>query len=207
MPGEQYSIGLQGETPRSATLQQNLLIAAVNTENQPNRATVRQLVRDALCELLAKQLGCQATEICLQSIPGQAIRLDRPQTAIGLSVSHETGLSVLAIHLTGPVGIDLLRTTEAPFRADEIPQLARDYLGPEIARQIAALPLEMQTASFAQAWTRLESRLKCLNQGLQEWRPALEQALNQCACFGLQLPSGFVGTLAVPLAIDASRNA
>jgi 4'-phosphopantetheinyl transferase len=188
-------------------LRAKLIIAAVNTEKLPNRAAARQLVRHALCELLAKHLGCQATEITLRSAPGQPIRLDRPGTAIGLSVSHEPGLSVLAIHLAGPIGIDLIRIKEATVWQEDIPRLAVDYLGPEIADRLGAQPLDRQIASFGQAWTTLESRLKCLNRELQEWTPTLERQLKQCASFDLQLPAAYVGTLAVPLATGASRNA
>lgn len=57
MFGELLPIGLKPEACLSATLRQNLIVAAVNTEKLPNRAAARQLVRDALCQLLARPLG------------------------------------------------------------------------------------------------------------------------------------------------------
>lgn len=186
---------------------ENLLIAAVNSEKTPNRESARRLVRRALCSLLGEYLACPAQDIRLISTPGQPIRLDRTGTRIGLSISHEPGLSLIAINPVGPVGIDLIRLTAITTLDDEIPRLAQDYLGPEIAAQLAALPLDERATGFANAWTRLEAGLKCLNKGLEEWSPALQRAVQNCHSRPLQLPTGYVGSLTVLAPRTASRSA
>ena len=206
MTGQTLIIGRWPNDRPSFATGQNLLIATVDTKKTLNRDAARRLVRSALCELLGRHLGSSAADIELVSTPGQPIRLNKAGTSIGLSVSHESDLSVLAIHLAGPIGIDLLRISAAPVWQADIPHLARDYLGAEIAEQLAARPLGEQGIGFAEAWTSLEARLKCLNKGLQEWHPTRQRELSRCACFHLKLPAGLVGTVAVPLAKSAGRN-
>ena len=184
----------------------NLLIAAVNSEKAPNRAAARRLVRHALSDILAAHLDCLPADVRLISTPGQALRLDLAGTTIGLSVSHAAGLSLLAIHLTGPVGIDLMPSVSTPDWLKEIPRLAHDYLGPQVAAQLAALPLDEQAASFAAAWTKLEASLKCRGVGLDEWRTAPQEAIHHCQSFSLCLPAGLIGSLALPAPKSASQN-
>ncbi|NTV10021.1 MAG: 4'-phosphopantetheinyl transferase superfamily protein [Zoogloea sp.] len=178
--------------------QHGLLIIAVDTQHSTQREEARRLVRAALAELLGAHLGCPAAAVRLVSHPGQPLRLDRPDTRIGLSVSHEPGLSLAVAHLAGPVGIDLLQVPRDPGWLAEIPLLARDYLGPEIAAQIAALPADERAFRFAREWTALEAGLKCLGSGLDEWSPALQQRLAGCRRHRLQLPGDHVGAVAVP---------
>ena len=184
----------------------NLLIAAVNSEKTPNRVDARRLVRRALSDILAAHLSCLPADVRLISTLGQALRLDLPGTTIGLSVSHAPGLSLLAIHLNGPVGIDLMPSFTTPDWLEEIPRLAQDYLGPQVAAQLAALPLDKQGASFAAAWTRLEASLKCRGVGLDEWRTAPQKDLHHCHSFSLCLPAGLIGSLALPAPKSASQN-
>lgn len=185
---------------------ENLLVAAVNSEKTPNRESARRLVRRALCSLLGEYLACPAQDIRLISTPGQPIRLDQAGTKIGLSISHEPGLSLIAINPAGPVGIDLIRLTSITALGDEIPRLTQDYLGPKIAAQLAALPLNERASGFADAWTRLEAGLKCLNKGLAEWSPAVQRDLSACPSLRLQLPAGYLGSLALPAPKNASRS-
>jgi 4'-phosphopantetheinyl transferase len=167
---------------------QDLLIVAVDTPDTPIRDAARQLVRAALRDILG--------DVELISLPGQPIRLARPGNAVGISISHETGQSLLAIHRSGPVGIDLLRIGGAHDWQPEIPLLARNYLGPKSARRIAGLSSTAQVAGFAQAWTAHEARLKCLGLVLEEWSPALEVELSCCCVQQLALPAGLVGSVA-----------
>lgn len=194
------------EDGASPAITGNLLIAAVNSEKTPNRVDARRLVRRAISDILARHLGSPPADIRLISTPGQALRLDLADTAIGLSVSHAPGLSLLAIHLTGPVGIDLMPSVATPDWLEEIPRLAQDYLGPQIAAQLAALPLDEQATSFAAAWTRLEASLKCRGVGLDEWRTAPQKDLHHCQSFSLCLPAGLIGSLALPAPKSASQN-
>ena len=174
--------------PSSFDKSQDLLIVAVNTKNTSIRESARQLVRTVLREMLG--------DVKLISTPGQPLRLAGQDSQPGISVSHERGLSLLAIHFSGPVGVDLLRIGEPAGWQTEIPTLAVDYLGPEIAQRIARLPPPEQLAQFAQAWTDHEARLKCRGSGLEEWSHALENGLSPYGVQCLALPAGFVGAVA-----------
>jgi 4'-phosphopantetheinyl transferase len=171
---------------------QDLLIVAVDTKNTPIRESARQRVRSVLREILG--------DVELISIPGQPIRLTGRDSPVGISVSHEKGLSLLAVRRSGPVGIDLLRTPDSADWQTQIPRLALDYLGPKLAQRIAGLPHEEQMAQFAQAWTEHEASLKCQGRALEEWSAALEENLSPCCVQQLALPAGYVGALATRLA-------
>lgn len=184
--------------PTSFDQTQNLLVVTVDTPNTSIRDSARQRVRTVLREIL----GGLRQDIELISLPGQPIRLVQQNSPIGISVSHEAGLSLLAINFSGPVGVDLMQLPEDPDWLMQIPALASDYLGPQSARQLAVVPLEMQLSSFAAAWTRHEARLKCLGLGLQEWQPALEEDLSNCRVQPLLLPAGYVGAVARAKAVE-----
>ena len=166
----------------------NLLIVAVDTPDTPIRDRARLQVRQALRDLLGDE------EIL--SLPGQAIRLARQGRSTGISVSHEAGLSLLAVNFAGPVGIDLMRPPESADWFEQIPALAGDYLGPQIVQKLAGLPAKAQIQHFAEIWTQHEACLKCLGLGLEEWQPALAQRLSACRVEPLVLPGAYVGAVA-----------
>ena len=167
---------------------QNLLIVAVNTENTAIRDAARQQVRQVLRELLGDEP--------LVSTPGQAIRVARPGSKIGISVSHEARLSLVAVNFAGPVGIDLMRPLASADWHEQIPTLAHDYLGPRVAQHLASFPAAEQIRYFAEAWTQHEARLKCFGLGLEEWHPALAERLSACRVEPLTLPGGYIGAVA-----------
>lgn len=173
-----------------------LLILAINTPPTPIRDTARQLVRSALRETLAPLLACAAPEVALISSPGRAIRLACPGRQIGLSASHEAGLSLAALHLDGPVGVDLLSLGQVAALDDQLRQLASDYLGPKAAQRLAALPAAQARGGFAMAWVAFEAGLKCLGLELTEWSPERQSLLDGCTTRALELPLGFVGAVA-----------
>lgn len=174
-----------------------LLVISVATPNSTQRDAARAQLRGALREVLGLQLDCTPEAVNLLSVPGQALRVELPghgingRVGIGLSASHEAGLSVAAIRQGGPVGIDIMRI--AP--AFDWQPLARDYLGPQALRRIATQPEPDQPQAFAQEWTRLEASLKCLGIGLQEWTPALAQQLESCHFMALDMPVGLCGAV------------
>jgi len=174
--------------PTSFARTQDLLIVAIETPHTPIRDTARRLVRTVLREILG--------DVELISTPGQAIRLARTDSPIGISVSHESGLSLLAINYLGPVGIDLFRIPDDPDWASQIQALASDYLGPKLARQMTDLAPQERVKNFAQAWTAHEARLKCLGLALAEWSSKLEASLAEFRAQPLALSAGYVGTVA-----------
>lgn len=170
-----------------------LHILRVRTPETPQRDRARQLVRQALSASLARLLAVGEETVSLISNPGEPIRLAAPWDHIGLSISHEPGLSLAAINLNGAVGIDLLRVG---LPLAEIAALAGDYLGPAEAKAIAGTPLPRRQEAFALAWTRLEAKLKCLTLPLSEWTPALAAQLATCTVAELAVPAGWVAAVA-----------
>ncbi|QRM18361.1 4'-phosphopantetheinyl transferase superfamily protein [Dechloromonas sp. TW-R-39-2] len=166
---------------------EGLIVIAVDTPETPIRDTARQRLRQALSEVLAEQ----GIDHRLIAEAGRPLRLER-HPEIGLSCTHEPGLSLVAIHFNGPVGIDLMRLDAGLPDTTEIRQLASDYLGPGMAQRLLADP-----QAFAATWTAHEASLKCLGLALEEWTPALAERLAQCHCMQLALPASHVGTLCV----------
>ena len=185
-------LGLLGSAGSGAAAE--LVVISVATPDSTLRDAARAQMRDALREVLSLQLGCTPESVVLQSIPGQPLRVEQPSHGknIGLSISHEAGLSVAALRRNGPVGVDILRI--AP--AFDWQAVARDYLGPQAVRRIASQPEPEQPLAFAGEWTRLEAGLKCLKLALQEWTPALAQRLESYRLMALDLPSGLCGAVA-----------
>jgi 4'-phosphopantetheinyl transferase len=172
-----------------------LHLCCIETPETPLREGARRIVRGALRETLASLLPAAGESLALISVPGQPIRLAPPWADIGLSVSHEPGLSLLAINLDGPVGVDLLRVAAMPADIDAV---ARDYLGPDTARALAMLPAGQRRRAFARAWTRFEARLKCRALDLREWTPRIAEWLAACCVTDLVMPAGWMGAVAVP---------
>lgn len=180
-----------------APARQDLLVLALHTPDTPHRDKARGLARSALVQILGTYLDCPPDAVALASVPGQPLRLDLPGTRIGLSLSHEPGMSLAAIHLSGPVGVDLMAVPPDPVWRHDIPALARDYLGPAAAEMLATSPPQQQPGCFAQAWTQLEASLKCLGEPLQEWTPALHRRLSACRCYRLELSTSLVGAVSI----------
>jgi 4'-phosphopantetheinyl transferase len=171
-------------------------VLAIPTPETTIRDIARDCVRQVLREALGILLGLPPEHVPLISQPGQAIRLAPPWTNIGLSVSHEPGLSLAAIHLRGPVGVDLVHVGKNPAWLADWQSVTHDYLGPRAAERIASQSPDHLAHAFANEWTRAEACLKCHGMQLQEWAPALERRLMRCRLFALDLPSGFIGMLA-----------
>jgi 4'-phosphopantetheinyl transferase len=168
----------------------------VGVAGQTGRDAARRTIREALLAALAAASGLPPARIALHAAPGEApfalLGDDAPRRA-WLSISHDGALSVAAIGLARPVGIDVTRVVEFP----DWQAVARDYLGPDIAAQLSSLPSPARPRAFARAWSEREARLKCLGIGLAEWDAGVEGQLAACRCQALDLPEGYVGWLAV----------
>lgn len=173
-------------------------LMAIPTPADLRREAVRRIVRQALAQRLAGLLDTGVEELgSLIGPPGQAPRLAAPWSRVGLSLSHEPGLSLAAVRLHGPVGIDLVRLGAA---LPELARLSRDYLGPATAAMLAARPEAERQTAFAAAWTTHEARLKCLGLALDEWSPALARRLAHCRAAPLTLPENCHQVAAVAIA-------
>jgi len=171
------------------------VVLMVATPDTTVRDEARALVRTALRDYLAPLIGCAPAAVPLQIEPGQSPRLALADRPLHLSISHEAGLTLAALRSGGKVGVDLMRTAEAPLPDWEA--LAHDYLGPEVMDQLIGLDAAERPHGFARAWTRHEAALKCLGLPLQEWTPALARALASCEVAVLALPDGYIGALAL----------
>jgi 4'-phosphopantetheinyl transferase len=167
----------------------------VGVRGQPDRATARRTIRAALLEALAETSGLPPARIRLCGAPGEApyAVLDAGRQ-IPLSISHDGDVSVAALRLDGgAVGIDLMRVTDIP----DWQAVAHDYLGPACAAALARMPAHVRAAAFARAWSAREARLKCRGLALAEWRMEDEPGLLACPCRALEVPDGYVGSVAL----------
>ena len=154
------------------------------------RLEARQRIRAAVRAAAAQWLKMDIESISVESTPGAPPRLLLAGRAAGLSLTHDEGISLAAIHLHGAVGIDVMRVQDIPDWAN----LARDYLGPQVAGELAACPDAQRPLRLAQAWTAREAALKCAGLPLMEWDGvALNYKVQHIA-----LQDGFVAMLATP---------
>jgi 4'-phosphopantetheinyl transferase len=181
-----------GPLPRDCD---GLIVIGIVTPPSTLRHQARGLTRTALREVLGALLGRDATSVALDFQPSQPPRVDLPDCPIGLSVSHEAGLSVAAINLQGPVGVDLLQVQPVP----DWQALARDYLGLATAARLARLSPASLPLALAEAWTKMEATSKCLGLPLEEWHADRERLLARCRTLPLDLPASLAGAVAVGL--------
>jgi 4'-phosphopantetheinyl transferase len=173
-------------------------LALLGVRGQSDREAARLRIRAALTTALAVHFGIDAGRIALHSPQGVApwavVALDAGDQWVALSISHDGDISVAAYSFNGAVGIDVMPIVPVPdWRA-----VARDYLGPEAARKLAARSDGERDAAFAHAWSEHEARLKCLGLQLAEWCEERIVALQACRCLSLALPDGYVGYVALP---------
>lgn len=154
----------------------------------PSRMEARTRLRRAVREAAAQWLKVDIESIAVESTPGDPPRLLLAGRAAGLSLTHDEGISLAAIHLHGAVGVDVMRVQDVPDWAN----LARDYLGPQVAGELAACPDVQRPLRLAQAWTAREAALKCAGLPLMEWDGV---ALN-CHLQAVETPQNFVAMLA-----------
>ncbi|NVI84425.1 4'-phosphopantetheinyl transferase superfamily protein [Janthinobacterium sp. BJB401] len=152
------------------------------------RLEARLRIRDAVREAMATWLKMDIEAISVESTPGAPPRLLFPGGVAGLSFSHDEGISLAAIGLHGPVGIDVMRVQDIPDWLN----LARDYLGPQVTAELVACTDAQRPLALAQAWTAREAVLKCAGLPLAEWSGVAPA----CRLQALALPALYVSTLA-----------
>jgi 4'-phosphopantetheinyl transferase len=167
----------------------------IGIQDLAEREAARLAIRAAIVAELAAMSGLPPQRIALHGEPGEVpfALLDAPggQRRAWLAISHDGALSVAAISLRGAVGIDVQRILDIP----DWQPLARDYLGPDLAALLSALPAPERPHALARAWSEREARLKYLGRELVEWSAEDERALGACRCLPLLLPEGYAGAL------------
>lgn len=173
-------------------------LALLGVREQSDREAARLRIRAVLTAALADHFGIDAGRIALHSPQGVApwavVTLDAGDQRVALSITHDGDISVAAYCLSGAVGIDIMSIVPVP----DWESVARDYLGADAARKLAARSEGERDAAFAHAWSEHEARLKCLGLQLSEWCDERAVALQACRCFPLALPENYVGYVALP---------
>lgn len=177
-----------------ATASDGLLLVGVRGNG--HRPEARLAIRQALREALAGLAGVPTEAVLIGSGPGRAPAVEfaaPPRIAApGISISHDGLLSLAAINLRGPVGVDLMIEQDIPdWRA-----VAADYLGPAEAARLAAYPVHLRAGELARAWTGREARLKCLGLQLTEWSAHCPAGDARIVSRSADLPPGYCGTVA-----------
>lgn len=149
------------------------------------RESLRHAVHQSICSTLAEVLQCDARQLSVQRMPGQAPMLllgGSVHAAIRLSVAYAGASALWAWSDRAAIGVDV---QAAPAEADgndaEWHAVARQFIGPA-AQALAPLQGTALRAAFAQQWAQLEARLKCAGLPLSESdaRPAGWDAGVQC---------------------------
>lgn len=173
-------------------------VAVIGIQDQSDRDLARRAIREAIVAELATLSGLPSQRIALHTPEGQVpyALLDTPsgQQRAWIAISHDGALSLAAISLHGPVGIDVTLVMDIP----DWEPVARDYLGPQVAAALAALPAAGRAEAFARAWSEREARLKYLGRELIEWSVDGDAELAGCRCLFLDLPPGYIGVLTLP---------
>lgn len=186
------------EWPNDASklrVENGLLVIALRTSLTTKREEARQRIRIVIQEALALLLNCAASEIRLLSQAGQAIKLADADHKIGLSISHESGISLATFNMNGQVGIDLIAIDSIPEHA-ELLTITTEYLGVKVAEYISKQPVEAQKKVFAMFWTAFEASLKLKGETLVEWSAVRDAQLKNIRTIRLNLAEGFIGALA-----------
>ena len=171
-----------------------VFVISIGTTETNDRRLARQQIRTALTEALGVLLDSDPLQFNLAVTSGQPPRIHG--TSIGLSLSHESGLSVAAIHLDGAIGIDIVRRDIVAAAESDWRRLAHDYLGPAASERIEQSNPTHRLDCFSQEWTTREARLKCSGSALVEWINQPDP-LTHLAEQYLDLPTPYIGTLVV----------
>jgi phosphopantetheine--protein transferase-like protein len=171
--------------------------------------------------LLSKQLSTNAKDIEIEAGPNGKPQLagqyrDRAQ----FSLSHTQWLAAVAVSKNVPVGIDL----EYIDPALEIDLIAPSVLTEAELQTFESLTHRNRLRYFYELWVRKEAVLKCLGIGFTVeprhvevghpvWHATelrIHKVVTNIELLDLQLPAGYVGTLAVlpttPFKIDLPKQ-
>jgi 4'-phosphopantetheinyl transferase len=124
----------------------------------------RQEVRAALRRITTAWSGSTGDQIALIETPrGPVWDGELAGHSLALSLSYTDRNAWIGLRRGGAIGVDAMTIAAIP----EAEAVGRLYLGPPAWGAIQSAPDPAR--AFAQAWTALEARLKCLKQPLSEW--------------------------------------
>jgi 4'-phosphopantetheinyl transferase len=139
-------------------------VVLVRVTTSAPRPLARQEVRAVLRQLFAAWSGPAGEPITLIETPrGPVWDGELAGHSLELSLSYTDREAWIGLRRGGTIGVDAMTVANLP----EAEAVARLYLGPTAWADIQSTPDPAR--AFAQAWTALEARLKCLKQPLTEW--------------------------------------
>jgi 4'-phosphopantetheinyl transferase len=113
----------------------------------------------------------------------------RGHSGLDFSFSRSAEAVLVGIAADRPVGVDIERIDFSR----PVARLARRWLGPAEAAEIAALPVRSQVSAFHRCWTAKEAYAKGAGTGL-----VAEPGLPSWTVEQLPVPAGYVGAIAAP---------
>jgi 4'-phosphopantetheinyl transferase len=139
------------------------------------RAQARSEARGVLRRVLAAWSHLPADELPLkETLRGPVWDGLFQGEALDLSLSYEEGEAWIGIRRGGFIGVDVMRLEPVP----EAEVIAQHYFGPAECAALRDSPDSVR--AFAEAWTRLEARCKCLKRGLTEWPQTAALQTQRC---------------------------
>ena len=150
-----------------------------------DRSKARQQVRTVLQAYLTQELACSNMDLQVTNRRNQApqLLLRGQQLAVPqCSISHASGLALLAWHWSGSVGVDIQPVDTVTPRG-ELEAVAHLYLDKKQAKALIGIAEDaLFFKAFTEAWTRQEACLKCAGLELVEWSEALGARLAGIRC-------------------------
>lgn len=172
-------------------------VVLVHVAPAPTREAARQELRRALRGIVAVWSGLPMDRLPLQETSGGPRWTgELAGHTLDISLAYAGNEGWLGLFRGGRIGIDVMMPEAIP----DAESVARLYLGSIVAAAVrrAAEPVR----AFAEAWTELEARLKCLRRGLVEWSPSQAEVISTCSCQNVV----FSSRLAVAVAIAAEER-
>jgi phosphopantetheinyl transferase len=172
----------------------------------PRDTSAFAVTRAALRCLLGNQIGVPPKDVLLvRNAWGKPMLADPQHRAeLDFSVSHTGHFSAVAISSCGPVGVDIER---ADHQVSEIVRISAEVFGAATAAALHRLPPDYRNDTFLRLWTAGEACLKAMGSGFAGAggrapvtlsAGGSPQADEEWALYSLDLPSDYVGALAVP---------
>jgi 4'-phosphopantetheinyl transferase len=139
-------------------------VVLVRVATSAPRPLARQEVRAVLRRIIAAWSGATGEPIALIETPrGPVWDGELAGHSLDLSLSYTNREAWIGLRRGGAIGVDAMTIAAIP----EAEAVARLYLGPATWAAIQSAPDPVR--AFAQAWTALEARFKCVKQSLTEW--------------------------------------
>lgn len=164
-----------------------LIRVATSTSRQAARQELRTVLRRILAawsNILPEQLPLHETT------RGPVWSGQIGEQALDISLSYAEDEGWIGLLRAGLIGVDAMHIQQITEAED----VALHYLGTTALNAIQrAMDPPM---AFAQAWTELEARIKCLKRELNEWHFTQALAANRCAVHSMVIPDNLVVSMA-----------